>query len=154
MKQSVKIKGLNELEQKILKSINESLTLKVGIFGKQDSDIVKIAAVNEFGTETAGVNHNVKIPERSFLRSTFIEKKQNIERGVRANIKKVIAGMITQKELMDKTGLAITRFIQEKILSNIPPENADITKERKGSSHTLIDTGRLLNSIKHEVAEK
>jgi len=58
----------------------------VGVFGKE----AIIAAVHEFGTNRAGRGHKVTIPQRSFLRSTFDEKKDEIERLIDAEVEKVI----------------------------------------------------------------
>ena len=51
-------------------------------------------------------------------------------------------------------GMELRDAIVLKILSNIPPENAPSTIKAKKSSHTLIDTGILLNSIDLEVTEE
>lgn len=54
-------------------------------------------------------------------------------------------------ELADSIGMKLENSIRIKILSNIPPPNASSTTKSKGSSHTLIDTGEMLESVSHEV---
>ena len=54
--------------------------------------------------------------------------------------------------LCENIGMKIENRIREKILSNIPPPNAESTKKAKKSSHTLIDTGEMLSMVSHEVA--
>ena len=49
--------------------------IKVGILGTENSETAEYAAANEFGTDKAGRNRKVKIPERSFLRSTFDDRE-------------------------------------------------------------------------------
>jgi phage gpG-like protein len=171
LKQSVKIKGLNELEKKIIKSIDKNLVLKVGVFGSQDSDMVMIASVHEFGKQITVTDkmryflgysglwlkkatQYITIPERSFLRSTFKDKKQNILRGIKENIKKVIAGIYTQEIFMSRLGEAIQMFVKEKITAGIEPENHPFTIENKKSSKPLIGSGRLRDSIRYEVSKQ
>jgi hypothetical protein len=54
-------------------------------------------------------------------------------------------------ELAKDVGMKLENNIRIKILSNIPPPNASSTIRSKGSSHTLIDTGEMLESVSHEV---
>lgn len=54
-------------------------------------------------------------------------------------------------ELANDIGMKLENSIRIKILSNIPPPNAISTIKSKGSSHTLIDTGEMLESVSHEV---
>ena len=56
-------------------------------------------------------------------------------------------------DIAEKIGMGLENKIREKILSDIPPPNAESTISRKGSSHTLIDNGILLNSISHTVEQ-
>ena len=53
-------------------------------------------------------------------------------------------------EMAEDIGMKLENAIRIKILSNVPPPNALSTIKAKGSSHTLIDTGELLESISHE----
>lgn len=55
------------------------------------------------------------------------------------------------QEIAEDIGMYLENKIREKILSNVPPENAPSTIKAKGSSHTLIDDGILLASITHIV---
>lgn len=54
-------------------------------------------------------------------------------------------------EMANDVGMKIENAIRIKILSNIPPPNAASTIKAKGSSHTLIDTGEMLDFVSHEV---
>mgnify|MGYP001436983470 CR=1 FL=1 len=54
-------------------------------------------------------------------------------------------------EMANDVGMKIENAIRLKILSNIPPPNATSTIKAKGSSHTLIDTGEMLDFVSHEV---
>ena len=59
----------------------------------------------------------------------------------------------TFQDIAENVGMNLENKIREKILSNVPPENAPSTIARKGSSHTLIDDGILLASITHIVED-
>jgi hypothetical protein len=54
-------------------------------------------------------------------------------------------------KLAENIGMKLENSIRIKILSNIPPPNIPSTIKSKGSSHTLIDTGEMLESVSHEV---
>ena len=54
-------------------------------------------------------------------------------------------------ELSEDLGMKIENAIRLKILSNVPPPLKEATIKRKGSSHTLIDSGQMLASITHSV---
>ena len=54
-------------------------------------------------------------------------------------------------EITEDIGMKIENAIRLKILSNVPPPLKEATIKRKGSSHTLIDSGQMLASITHSV---
>ena len=54
-------------------------------------------------------------------------------------------------EITEDLGMKIENAIRLKILSNVPPPLKEATIKRKGSSHTLIDSGQMLASITHSV---
>lgn len=126
--------------------------VKIGIFSKESgSELVLIASVHEFGTDKAGKNNSVIIPERSFLRSTVDENKQAIIRIIEKNKTAIVKGKKTKKQVLDEIGLFVVGEVQEKIAKGIDPANATSTVAAKGSSVPLIDTGRLRQSIIHIV---
>ncbi|WP_290597045.1 MULTISPECIES: HK97-gp10 family putative phage morphogenesis protein [unclassified Archaeoglobus] len=64
----------------------EGNAVKVGVFGEE----AIIAAVHEFGTTRAGRGHKVVIPARPFIRPTFDENIQEVEKIVGREVEKVI----------------------------------------------------------------
>lgn len=108
--------------------------------------IAEYAAYNEFGTE--------KIPERSFMRSSFDENLPAIKADMDRRYGQVVDGSITARQALGLIGLRHQDQIKDKIDTNIPPPNAPATIEAKGSSHTLIDTGAMKNSIHYIVRGK
>ena len=55
------------------------------------------------------------------------------------------------EDIAESIGMFLENKIREKILSDVPPPNAESTIKRKGSSHTLIDDSTLLSSVTHVV---
>ena len=55
------------------------------------------------------------------------------------------------EDIAESIGMFLENKIREKILSGVPPPNAESTIKRKGSSHTLVDDGTLLSSVTHTV---
>ena len=110
---------------------------------KEELTILEVAVFNEFGTKN--------IPERSFIRSTYDEKK-NEWWALTKNLKsKIYKGTSDVKTSLKIIGEKIVADDQKKIRSNVPPPNKPSTVRRKKSSKTLIDTGQLLGSIKYKV---
>lgn len=51
----------------------------------------------------------------------------------------------------ENLGQDLENAIRLKILSNVPPPLKEATIKRKGSSHTLIDTGQMLADVSHQI---
>jgi len=133
----------------VARELESEPVVKVGFVA--DSEVALYAAANEFGTDNAGRGNKTRIPERSFMRSTFDEK--NAEwRGITDRFHgAILRGAETVKGALNKIGLLQKSAYMAKINSNIQPENAESTIARKGSSKTLIDTGRMLNAMQIKV---
>lgn len=110
---------------------SETGDLHTGDLGGGKATVVEIAIFHEFGT--------VNMPERSFIRSSFDERKRENESLTRRLAFRIYGGMSVEKAL-DILGIKIINDQKRKIQSNIPP----ITKE---GGTMLIDTGQMINSI-------
>lgn len=124
--------------------------IKVGILegagknAKTGTLIVDYAIANEYGTS--------KIPERSFMRSTYDEKQQEWNKTLDKIVSSVVEGNINDiEQKINFVGVQMVNDIKEKIDSNIPPLLAETTIKRKGSSRTLIDTGIMRASITYKI---
>lgn len=106
------------------------------------ADVAEYAAYNEFGTQHT--------PERSFLRSTIDENRAKYIRMLTAAVDDMIDG-VPPLVAYGRIGLVAVADVQRKIRSNVPPPNAPSTVARKGSNKTLIDTGRLRQSIDYTI---
>lgn len=107
------------------------------------SDMVIVAAANEFGTD--------RIPARSFMRSTFEEEKGKLVSIISAEATAIAEGRKTVEQSLNLIGLYYTGRIQAKIHSHPAPANAPSTIKAKGSSGTLVDSGALVQGIRHVV---
>jgi len=106
-----------------------------------------IAAANEFGTAT--------IPERSFLRSTVESNRDKYAADLQQVVEDVVDGKANAMEQgLNRLGVEAVADVQRTMRELDDPPNAASTIARKGSSSPLIDTGRLRQSIDHEVRER
>jgi len=151
----------------VLEALEKSY-IQVGIFGEDDSEILMIATVQEYGIKIdvtdkmrnylnyIGIHlkkdtTEINIPERSFLRSSFDQNKNNIfERGNRL-LRRVVHLEIPVYAFFEVLGQYIVGLVQEYLTSLSEPTNHPATIEHKGSSNPLVDTGRLRDSITYKV---
>ena len=129
--------------------------VKVGVLEGSTNDegenIAEYAAANEYGTPD--------IPPRPFLRSTVREKEADWRR----LFLRVIGGKLapdpgTVRRAFSLVGRVAQMDIKEKIMSNVPPPNAEWyaelkKKENGGYSGTLFNTGAMYKSINYSLLE-
>ena len=101
--------------------------------------------MHEFGSRDG------RIPERSYLRSTFDARRDDYARGLRAGLGRVVDGSSDIDTELGRLGLVCTGDVQQTIATLTDPPLAEYTIRKKGSSKPLIDEGRLKQSIDHEV---
>lgn len=94
---------------------------------------------------------SVTIPERSFLRSGFDENVDKIMNKMESMIDDVLNFNINPDVFCDAIGMEFAGLIQRHMRRVNSPPNHPITKNVKGSSNPLQDTGRLIGAIRHEV---
>lgn len=159
-------KGWDKLA-KTLKDMSTK-TVKVGIQASEDSELLTIANVQEFGADinvtskmrgffraVLGVNlkkttTTIKIPSRPFIRQTFDKRLDELTK-----IGFDLGGLVIDDKLMLEQSLEIwgeklVAFIRNEIAegNNFEP-NAPLTIERKGAGkHPLQDSGRLQQALK------
>lgn len=113
------------------------------ISNKHDARVAQYAFYNEFGTE--------KIPQRSFMRTAFDENLKKIEIAIEIEYQKVLSKSMSTDVMLGRIGLLMTNFIQKKIRSIFSPPNSPVTIAKKKSSKPLIDTGRMINSVRYVI---
>lgn len=102
--------------------------------------IMQVAAAHEYG---------VGVPMRSFLRAPFAKKSGEIDKRIRVEFGRILDGQ-TAAQALGRIGAEATNISKGAFTTRGYGEWRDIspaTKEKKGSSQVLIDTGTLRNSI-------
>lgn len=141
-------KGFLAIKKALLKLKKKEI--KVGIHegagknAKTGTLIVDYAIANEYGTN--------KIPERSFMRSTYEEKEKQWNKALDRIVGGIVEGDVNNiEQKISFVAEQMVNDIKDKIDSNIPPPLSEATIKRKGSSKTLIDTGIMKTSITYKV---
>jgi len=136
--------------QEILVGIQEGSKTKVESKKgrKQDSgvNIAQYAAENEFGTN--------KIPERSFMRSTFDQKINEIEDVIDEEIALVIDNVQSLPKALARIGVSIQALVKIKIREIRSPPNSAATIAIKKSSKPLIDFGQMIAAVRYIIRRK
>ncbi|GHU52691.1 hypothetical protein AGMMS49975_09020 [Clostridia bacterium] len=139
-------KFFKQLEE--LKKLQVRVGYQAGAAKEENgTDILDVAMWNELGTSNA--------PARPFLRQSVERNKDTIEKFCKAQVQAVANGG-TAEQALNAIGVMQTGLIQDTITKSPEwaEENADITKELKGSDVPLIDTGKLLQSPHHVIVPK
>ena len=145
-------RGLNQIIKKLEDIAKSRIAAYVGVQGvagqevREDGQMTNayLASIHEFGTR------DVRIPSRSFLRSTFDEQLPKFQ----AELDKIAKGVFStsggtvEGQLM-VLGEQYRAEILNKIKSGIPPPLAPSTLLRKGGETTPLigKTGALFRSI-------
>lgn len=90
------------------------------------------------------------IPPRPFVRGAVWDNEKKYNRRIKALMDKEIPFEKVAMQFAE----TVKNDIRAKIDSNMPPPNTPKTIESKGSSHTLIDTGHMRNSIHTQLLRK
>lgn len=124
--------------------------VKIGILSEAGSyetggnaNLADVATWNEFGTS--------RIPSRPFMAQTFDLFQQETKSFIENEHGKVLDGKQSEEQALAKIGVFYQGKTQETFVKGEFAANAPFTVERKGSSKPLIDTGRLRQSITHQV---
>lgn len=161
------IKGLSAIQKQ---------SVVVGVLS-DDEKLQLIASANEFGAEIhspkaikfmrvlAGKHkvkltpHNkgfIKIPERSFIRSTAddVEVQNKIVETTAFYLERALTAQNTFKEVLTRPAQLLKKLIQARIASDLTPKNHPLTIEIKGNDKTLRGKSKtLIKSIDYEIEE-
>jgi phage gpG-like protein len=105
------------------------------------TEMIQVAAVHEFGAPKK------KIPERSFIRSTFDEYTEDINTFKKQMYQKVLQGKMSAIRAIGLVGEFVLNKTKAKIREGLEPS----LKYREGTP--LYDTGQLINSLQHVETE-
>ena len=111
--------------------------------GDDGTTVAAYAFFNEFGTE--------HVPARPFMRGAADEQKGRWYSFVERNLNLVIQGKLGLTPALNMIGERAADDTRQYAVKLSVPENADSTIDQKGSSNPLVDTGRMVQSIRHAV---
>ncbi|NCX93984.1 MAG: hypothetical protein EBX40_04845 [Gammaproteobacteria bacterium] len=148
---------------RISSELKKNYTVKIGVLSNEKREdgfgAAELAAVHEFGTD--------KIPERSFLRSTFKSRQDDFEQVMSQNKASIIKGIVENglEPFLAKVGAEWVGYVQETFKAQGPgwmplsPRTLAARQARAGqgkpfSSTILVDTGAMLRSITFEVKKE
>lgn len=154
-KAKVKIRDNRTKWDKMIRTIRDLSKgkngVEVGVFGESGSELVIQAATNEFGTDKAGKDKNIVIPERPFLRSTLNQQSGEIREKIDNNKVAIVTGRMKKRLFLSRLGIWFTGIVQTRIADSEFLKNAPSTVKSKKSNTPLIDTGRMRGAITHKV---
>ncbi len=157
------------------------MEIHVGIQGDEDSEMLIIASVHEFGatikmtdkmrrylgaiglfdsdedyTPPAGHQKGyINIPERSFIRASYDTGKKGIDGVVRMAFDRIIKGEWSAEQAADNIGLFCVQMTQNFInTGSVKPPKGKFTQERSTQYTTLYDSGRLVGSITYKIEQR
>lgn len=105
------------------------------------------AFLHSQGLHLSPTTTEIKIPERSFLRTGHdINADRVMEQTARA-ISQVVAGKLSVDDMLDLCGQQFATAIKKYMRDLSTPPNHPFTIEQKGSSNPLVDTGHMVESI-------
>lgn len=152
MAEHYKDTGWERIKRSIALAASEAF-VRVGVLAAHGGDettdsgvtMIELAAIHEFGSPAAG------IPARSWIRGAFDSSRVEMVEVTAKIAEKVISGGMSISRGLGLLGVWGVGRIKAHVRAHVAPPNAASTIERKGSSTPLIDTGRLINSVAHEV---
>lgn len=133
----------------------------VGIHAAEDASDdggignVGLMAIHEFGTDIAGPNNDITIPERSVIRLTIDENAAKYRAMINKLGKQIYATRITTLQALNILGLKVAADMRRTI-DRTPGQwealkPSTIASRKFGGSKPLLDLGELKKSIKHKV---
>ena len=153
---------------KALKELSEK-HIEIGVFGEDDSKLLMIARVNEFGVDikvtpkmraylhAQGLHlkndtTHIHIPERSFMRGGFDDNLKKMQKTAQKLLDKVIKGEIDTKTFFSVLGENIVGMIQKHLTDLKRPPKHSFTLSKDPQKHNpLIQDGRLRSAITWKV---
>ena len=141
---------------KVEKAVAEPRQVKVGFpAGKAPGGVIQIAIWNHFGTAggASGGGWGGPVPARPFITVAMFKGRGQIRALTRKIAQAAIKTGAPLKTGLQMLGEAGKNRIQDQIAANMPPPNSPVTVARKGSSRTLIDSGRMRQSVTWQIVE-
>nr|DAX75119.1 MAG TPA: virion morphogenesis protein [Caudoviricetes sp.] len=151
----------------------ESYQVAVGILSKSGGEMLMIANVHEFGCSIPvtdkmrgflAYNYNVhlkrdtkviKIPERSFVRTSYDNKSDMIYKKGEDLVAEVVKGNMSARAFYELLGQTCADTIRDYMINEVnSPANSELTIANKGSSNPLVDSGHLAAAVTYEIRSR
>lgn len=133
------LKAMDTLGQKAVKS---------GLLASAGTENIEKGITNEFGDPRR------KIPERSFVRSTFEDEKQNVARRFEQIVEGINKGDFNVDRKLKAIGIEHEGKVKKKITDIKTPPNAPSTIALKGFDNPLIHKGEMRSKVSSQVIDK
>jgi hypothetical protein len=164
---SIRVNNRIDNRRRLENTINDlkNTSIHVGIFGEQGSEILLIGNVQEYGTSinvtpkmrgylaSQGLHlkkstNTITIPERSFIRKGYDDKKREIQREIDNSLDQVLTFRITLESFYNRVGERLVSIAKEYLTDLREPLNHPFTlKQKAPKDNPLLNTGQLRQSI-------
>lgn len=147
----VKITERDNGYKKLMKTLaaNKRLAVTIGIHAEEGAaassegkSLAEVAEINEFGLGP---------PARPFITPFGDRMAEAGPKAIRDRYAAALKAGADPVQAIDQLAQVWAGEIVSAISAGIPPENAQSTKDRKGSSTPLVDTGQLKAAIRGKV---
>jgi hypothetical protein len=137
----------------------KNMCVKVGVVEGTDGELLKIAAANELGVMGPPFSETGSgkwfVPPRSFIRNFADASREKIEKLIQSLFSRVAGGTMTTEDALRQLGEFGEKGVKSYMGGDNFIPNAKSTKDRKGSSQPLMDTGHLKrDGIRYQVVKK
>lgn len=122
-----------------------------GLFRPKGKDILAVAKSDGTLTVMFILKESVKIPERSFLRSSFDDNEGEWFDFFIDQVDHIMHNNMTAETVFERLGAKIVADIQKKMTDIKSPKNAKITEENKNSDNPLVNTRELIRHVTWKV---
>ena len=110
--------------------------------------VTNIAALNEFGARRGDGG---AIPERPFMRKANATMRDDLVKVVKERVNP--ATHVVDGATAARVGVTMVDHIQKSIVETSSPENAPITRARKGDDNPLVDSGKMHDAVDYEIIQ-
>lgn len=163
----VRIRDKNNIPKLLKETKNmDGKKITVGIMG--DNELSMIGAVHEFGAHIPvtpkmrawfaaqgyplrATTTHINIPERSFIRSGFDQSEKKFFEDTKKVLFQAFEKQAPTDTVLDALGLQLKGMIQTYMRDLSRPPLSQMTIDMTGRSNPLVNTGKLLEAIVHEV---
>lgn len=162
MSLKIKVKETRIGKQMKMLTDEKKVAFRVGIFGSDDSEMVTIGAVHEFGAEIEVKESRfvqdlgkvvkegtiIKIPARRWASSAMERNDKFIKKLIRQVLKRIAQGKLTVERANNIVAITLASLTKQNLGVNMPPP----LKYRQGTP--LVDNGDLRRSIGTKIITK